>query len=329
MRKLTTNVLCAAGLTLAATGALAAPPGSAAPAGECLSGPKGPAPAGSRWFYRTDHANKRNCWYTRAAGDKSAAPAETAAASPASDDSARAAPASRTETASGDAATVPAAKTIPKPVRTTTVPLHSAIANARAEFDAPPEPAPLREVAAPDQASAFPAPLPAVTDQPPAATQASPIAQRWSDAAVSDAASTAPDAASKLRSAAQTAAAKSTVPAAAFSAGSATMLIAALLAALALAGLIVGGIVKFSRREPMVRRDPNGRPDIWRDVPRPAAAADDVAPGHAELDVDPSPPTQPAEPPAWIRAARQRQAEVQSTNEIEELLARAQKRPAA
>jgi hypothetical protein len=36
----------------------------------CLSGPKGAAPKGSHWYYRIDHATKRNCWYVRAEGEK-------------------------------------------------------------------------------------------------------------------------------------------------------------------------------------------------------------------------------------------------------------------
>jgi hypothetical protein len=39
----------------------------------CLSGPKGAAPKGSHWYYRIDHATKRNCWYVRAEGEKPAA----------------------------------------------------------------------------------------------------------------------------------------------------------------------------------------------------------------------------------------------------------------
>jgi hypothetical protein len=37
-------------------------------ADNCLSGPKGAAPKGSHWYYRVDHATKRNCWYVRAEG---------------------------------------------------------------------------------------------------------------------------------------------------------------------------------------------------------------------------------------------------------------------
>jgi hypothetical protein len=39
----------------------------------CLPGPKGTAPRGSHWYYRIDHASKRNCWYVRAEADKAAA----------------------------------------------------------------------------------------------------------------------------------------------------------------------------------------------------------------------------------------------------------------
>jgi hypothetical protein len=39
----------------------------------CLTGPKGAAPKGSHWYYRIDHATKRNCWYVRAEGGKPAA----------------------------------------------------------------------------------------------------------------------------------------------------------------------------------------------------------------------------------------------------------------
>jgi hypothetical protein len=42
-------------------------------ADNCLSAPKGTAPKGSHWYYRIDHATKRNCWYVRAEGEKPAA----------------------------------------------------------------------------------------------------------------------------------------------------------------------------------------------------------------------------------------------------------------
>ncbi len=45
---------------------LAAPQGAARAADDCPSGPTGPAPAGSHWYYRIDHATKRHCWYVGA-----------------------------------------------------------------------------------------------------------------------------------------------------------------------------------------------------------------------------------------------------------------------
>jgi hypothetical protein len=47
--------------------------GVARAADTCLSGPKGAAPKGSHWYYRIDHATKRNCWYVRAEGDRATA----------------------------------------------------------------------------------------------------------------------------------------------------------------------------------------------------------------------------------------------------------------
>jgi hypothetical protein len=46
--------------------------GAALAADTCLSGPKGTAPKGSHWYYRIDHATKRNCWYVRAEGGQAA-----------------------------------------------------------------------------------------------------------------------------------------------------------------------------------------------------------------------------------------------------------------
>jgi hypothetical protein len=37
---------------------------------DCLSAPKGDAPAGNHWYYRIDHSTKRHCWYLRAQGDR-------------------------------------------------------------------------------------------------------------------------------------------------------------------------------------------------------------------------------------------------------------------
>ena len=42
------------------------------PTDKCLSGPKGPVPAGSHWYYRIDRATKRHCWYIGDEKEKSA-----------------------------------------------------------------------------------------------------------------------------------------------------------------------------------------------------------------------------------------------------------------
>jgi hypothetical protein len=39
--------------------------GATPAADDCLSGPKDPAPNGSHWYYRIDHATKRQCWYLK------------------------------------------------------------------------------------------------------------------------------------------------------------------------------------------------------------------------------------------------------------------------
>jgi hypothetical protein len=280
----------------------------------------------------------------RAAGNKSAVPTATASADPAPDetDAAPTSPTAKTATASAEpAAPVAAPKPTSKPTRSAAAPLHESIANARAEFQSPPEPAPMRDAAEQDPPSQFPAPLPATSDQAVAgqggdqlsATQGSPIDQRWAESATSDPSATT-DTSAKLRTAAQVAVAKGATPATAAlsSPGTASTLIAALLAALALAGLIVGGIVKFSRRQPAVRYDPNSRRDIWAGVPK--LPANDIAADRLDPSVDATWPVQPLEPPAWIRAARQLQTAVKDTeekhtDEIEQLLSRAQNRPAA
>jgi hypothetical protein len=38
-------------------------PTNTARADDCLTAPNSPAPAGSHWYFRTDRAKQRNCWY--------------------------------------------------------------------------------------------------------------------------------------------------------------------------------------------------------------------------------------------------------------------------
>jgi hypothetical protein len=39
-------------------------------ADDCLAAPKNETPEGSHWYYRIDHATKRQCWYLRQEGEK-------------------------------------------------------------------------------------------------------------------------------------------------------------------------------------------------------------------------------------------------------------------
>ena len=57
--------------------------GAARAADDCLSAPKDETPARSHWYYRLDHATKRHCWYLREEGERlSQATAPKAAAAP-------------------------------------------------------------------------------------------------------------------------------------------------------------------------------------------------------------------------------------------------------
>lgn len=56
-------------------------PTNTARADDCLTAPNSPAPEGSHWYYRTDRATQRECWYVRATDQ----PAQNAAAQATSD----------------------------------------------------------------------------------------------------------------------------------------------------------------------------------------------------------------------------------------------------
>jgi hypothetical protein len=72
---------------------------SAKTADSCLSGPKGPVPAGGHWYYRVDRATKRNCWYIGEAKNKSARATPKDSTSAAASDPAASDPASQTANA--------------------------------------------------------------------------------------------------------------------------------------------------------------------------------------------------------------------------------------
>jgi hypothetical protein len=300
--------------------ALIAAPGKAH-AEECLAGPKGAAPQGSHWYYRVHRASKRNCWYVRESGPKPAQSA-TAAAVPAATSSP-----SRTAVAQPNPAQAQRAR--PQ----TVVPLQPAVANARAEY------APMQDAAnaaAPPAAPAGSAFEAAPSADPQAGTQRWSLASRWSDQgdpataddqsagiAVPDQQAAASDATPMLatNSQATSAPVQSTI-------GSIWMLLSALIGALALAGALVGTIIKFGNAsQPKVRRDANGRPDIWG-----AAANEGWAAEHrAVVDLGRRVVAEEqTEPPMmnWIKIARERHTAATQSDEIERLLAQAPRRPA-
>ena len=90
-------------------------PTNTARADDCLTAPNSPAPAGSHWYFRTDRAKQRNCWYLHAP-DQPAQPVAAQAISDASPPThiisafkkpATASPSASTSTSPGDSAAPP------------------------------------------------------------------------------------------------------------------------------------------------------------------------------------------------------------------------------
>jgi hypothetical protein len=200
-------------------------------ADNCLSGPKGVAPAGSHWYYRLDRATKRQCWYVRAEGGKAAK-------------AALAQPESPTPAATAQVAAPPPQ---PQPDMTPSV------ANARAEFSSPQaNVAQIPGLAAPGNGPRATAPQ---ADAP-----SSPVSSRWLDSSTAGASSNDRLAAADAAPSPQPDAAPASQPAAAAvapatadtnlnrQASSTQMLLAVMIAALALAGLIGAIVFRFGRR---------------------------------------------------------------------------------
>jgi hypothetical protein len=138
---------------LAGTPLATLPHDDAHAADDCLVAPKDETPEGSHWYYRIDHASKRQCWYLREEGEK---PSHIAA---------------------------PDASRTAKPISPKTErPLQRSIADAHAELPARTSIEQSRRKDALD-----PAPGAAVRENnasagaPGAATQPSVIAWRWPD----------------------------------------------------------------------------------------------------------------------------------------------------
>lgn len=333
MHNRSAKLLLAVSAGAIASVAITASPLSSARADTCLPAPNAPTPVGSHWFYRADHANKRKCWYLRKADAAPAAASTTEATPLEATDTAEGAPAPATnspapspkaKTAAASSATQPTS-----PAPSTAAPLRSSVADARAEFAAPQQP----QSAAPAAInSPFPAPVltapgeatqaaaaPAPAAEPSTTAAPTSMNDRWSDSSAGNVQANT-DVTDKLRKAAKaTKSAPASITEGSMSAGTLATLIGALLAALAVAGGIAAALMKFGRSEPIVRREPGGRPDLWagrteRDTTD--IYANDFRSSPIDLDATfrkpaappavPSASDQDIEPPAWIKAARER-----------------------
>ena len=85
MARRAANFISAIFVSVIAAGMTAAH-GAPAATDDCLSAPKGETPQGQHWYYRIDHATKRQCWYLREEAEKvtqSAAPHAASTSKPA------------------------------------------------------------------------------------------------------------------------------------------------------------------------------------------------------------------------------------------------------
>jgi hypothetical protein len=210
-------------------------------ADNCLSGPKGAAPAGSHWYYRLDRATKRQCWYVRAESGKAA----------------KAVPVQPDSSAAAATAQVAAPPPQPQPD------MSASVANARAELSSPQtNVARTPGTAAPGNGQRAAAPQ--------ADAQSSPVSSRWLDssgagASNNDAAADAAPSPQPDTSPAPQPSAVAVAPAAADSnlnrqASSTQMLLVVMIAALVLAGLIGAVVFRFGRK-PAPPYDTSGE---WR-----------------------------------------------------------------
>jgi hypothetical protein len=225
---------------LASVALLIATNGLALAAADCLSGPKGAAPKGSHWYYRIDHATKRNCWYVRAEGEKPAASQN----SPVSQAS-------------------PQAET----------PLQPSVANARAEAN----PADIGQsnAGAAERAPPAAANSGQAADAPAADSGQSTVSSRWLDRADADAitgSTSSPDDSGASTNPSRPSVAMAPLAAAnarpASPSGSVPTLLLVIVGALALAALFAGIIFRFGS----ARRD--DRQDFDRDQRAPWDAVD-------------------------------------------------------
>jgi hypothetical protein len=195
----------------------------------CLSGPKDAAPKGSHWYYRIDHATKRNCWYVRAEGDKPVA-----------------------------SQTSPVSRTAPQ---AETPPLQPSVANARAEAN----PADLgqSDAAAAERAPPAAANNGQASDAPAADNGQSPVGSRRLDQAGAEPITTGStpkpdDSGAGVDSPAPSATAAPVGAAdvrSVLSAGSVSTLFLVIVGALAVAALFAGMVARFGNARRNERQD--------------------------------------------------------------------------
>jgi hypothetical protein len=233
----------------------------AAAADECLSAPNDQAPQGSHWYYRLDRATNRQCWYLREQGEKAsqqAAQPSQQAAEPDPWQSAR--------------QPSPKAETAPR----------RPASEARAELT------PRINVEQPNQAGPTPARSSGAavntadrdTNAPVAETQPSSVAD-----AATDVTAAAPDQPTPSLNASRFS--QADLPTDAPPTHSVQNLLAAILGALALAGVMGRVIFKFVGARPARRRGRRRRGAIWKSAPKgrrvPAAPLRRV---HVPRDLD-------------------------------------------
>ena len=297
--------------TSASSAVFAAPAAAAAEADACLSGPKGAAPQGERWYYRVERGTKRHCWYTRAQTPGNVA-TKTRPATPAEDtDSAMA---DNTPPATSPSAATQAAATPPQPAPP--APLQPAVANARAELARS-----ANSAAAPSPSPFPPPPVMSAPSAQPAAAMPQPAATP--DLQQADA---SPQPSDTMATAAPPTVAATTPPARAESTPL-WVLLSVIGGVLAMVGIITALIRMFAGSAQYHRRDVDRAASRWEHEPFAAPPAANADPEPQATIVDDAPVMKMDMPPMnWVRIARENAG--QPDEEIEQLLSR-RARPAA